>query len=138
MRRLDECPSRFFVSFRRRNAVCKFVARSHNLSHRHPQQTWAQNSKERFKHNCARDQFKLAEASALLSREEKKPSISRHCNGRNKGEIEDGNSSESEKRTRLTPNHLDRTSLINKLFIIWQIASRMTSLFSCAEEESQL
>lgn len=54
------------------NAVYKFVARSHNLSHRHPQQTWAQDSKERFKHNCARDQLKLAEASALLSREEKK------------------------------------------------------------------
>lgn len=60
------------MSFRRRNAVYKFVARSHNLSHRHPQQTWAQDSKERFKHNCARDQLKLAEASALLSREEKK------------------------------------------------------------------
>lgn len=55
------------------NAVYKFVARSHNLSHRHPQQTWAQDSKERFKHNCARDQLKLAEASALLSREEKNP-----------------------------------------------------------------
>ena len=51
----------------------KFVARSHNLSHRHPQQTWAQDSKERFKHNRARDQLKLAEASALLSREEKNP-----------------------------------------------------------------
>lgn len=60
------------MSFRRRNAVYKFVARSHNLSHRHPQQTWAQDSKEGFKHNCARDQLKLAEASALLSREEKK------------------------------------------------------------------